>query len=306
MACHHLESLLERVAAGLGLDAQILSFPTAFIASFSPPGQTRSTQSAILRLDPGNIDLTRQSKLVVLARQVADGTLKVEQARARIAEIEGEPGAAWWVPLLAGPVTSGAASRLFGGGLGEMILASAIGLLVVLFTQIVSNTRAQRMCDPLAAILAAVAVSLSTRWLIAASPTVAVLGGLVTLLPGYTFTVGLDELSARHWVAGTARLAGALSSLLFLGLSVLVAGKLAGLPGAHPLITDLPSLPAAFDFVVVVAGLVALSLWFRAPTRDLPWVVLLGGTADLIEVAGAAALGVPLAASLAALVLALS
>ena len=33
MACHHLESLLGRVTARLGLDSQMLSLPTAFLLS---------------------------------------------------------------------------------------------------------------------------------------------------------------------------------------------------------------------------------------------------------------------------------
>jgi uncharacterized membrane protein YjjP (DUF1212 family) len=35
MACHHLESLLGRVADKLGLKAQMLSLPTAFLVSFT-------------------------------------------------------------------------------------------------------------------------------------------------------------------------------------------------------------------------------------------------------------------------------
>lgn len=306
MACHHLESLLGRVAARLDLEAQMLSLPTAFLASFAARDASFAPRSVIVRLDPGSIDLTRQSKLVLVGRSVADGAMTVDEAFGRIAEIERAPGAPWWLLLIAGTLVAGVASRLFGGSLGEVIIGSAIGLLVVLVTRLVRGTPAQRLYEPLAAVLAAVVASLATRWLVAASPTIAVLGGLMILLPGYALTVGLDELSARHWVAGTSRLAGALSVILFLGLSVLVASTLAGLMPERPLLADLPPLPAWFDVAAVALGLACLAIWFRTPWTELPWVIVLGGLAELIERVAAPALDVPLAASLAALFLAVT
>lgn len=306
MPSHHLESLLERIAARLELDAQMLSLPTAFIASFAEHGPNRSARSVILRLDPGGMDLTRQSKLILVGRSVANGTMGVAEALDHMAEVEREPEPSWWLPLVAGTLVAGAASRLFGGGLGEVMVGSVIGFLVVVITRLVHGTRAQRLSEPLAAVLAAVVASLGTSWVAAGSPTIAVLGGLMLLLPGYTFTVGLDELSARHWLSGTARIAGALSSLLFLGLSVLVASRIAVLTPSHPLLDDLPTLPAWFDIVAVAAGLAFLAVWFRTPRADLPWVVVLGGLAAIIERAAAVALDVPLAASVAALFLAVT
>jgi uncharacterized membrane protein YjjP (DUF1212 family) len=306
MASHHLESLLGRVAARLELDAQMLSLPTAFLASFSGHRPAPSVRTVIVRLDPGSIDLTRQSKLILVGRRVADGTMTVDEARARMSAVEREPGPSWWLLLCAGTVVAGAASRWFGGGFGEVIIGSVIGFFAVIIARLVRGTRAQRLYEPLAAISAAVVASLGTRWLVAASPTVAVLGGFLLLLPGYAFTVGMDELSARHWVAGTARLAGAFSVILFLGLSVLVASKLAELLPGGPSLTALPPLPPWFDVAAVVVGLVSLAVWFRTPWIDLPWVVVLGGLAELIERTAAPPLGSPLAASVAALFLAVT
>jgi uncharacterized membrane protein YjjP (DUF1212 family) len=260
----------------------------------------------IVRLEPGNIDLTRQSKLTMVGRAVADGTMAVSEAGGRVACIEREPGPAGWQAFLSGMLASGAVARLFGGGLGDMILAGIIGLLVVFIVRRLRGTRARRLNEPLAAVGAAVIASLGTRLVTAGSPAITVLGGLMLLLPGYAFTIGMDELSARHLVAGTSRLAGALSIILFLGPSVLVADKLAILLPGHPFLGDLPPLPGWFDIPVVVLGLAGLGIWFRTPRCDLPWVVVLGTCAELIERTAASTLGIPLAASLAAMFLALT
>jgi uncharacterized membrane protein YjjP (DUF1212 family) len=126
MACHHLESLLGRVAERLELRANILSLPTAFLASFDE-GAGSGQRSAIVRLDPGSMDLYRQSRLIMIGRSVAAGTLSVETAMSQVVEIEREPGLAWGLQIPAGAVVAGAASRLFGGGLAEMLLATVIG-----------------------------------------------------------------------------------------------------------------------------------------------------------------------------------
>jgi uncharacterized membrane protein YjjP (DUF1212 family) len=305
MACHHLESLLARVAARLGIEAHMLSLPTAFLASFLD-GESAGPRSVILRLDPGTMDLSRQSKLIMVGRSVADGSLSLDEARRRVSEIESEPGLPWWLQIPAGTVVAGAASRLFGGGLAEVLLGCVIGLLAVVLTRAVRETRAARLHVPLAAVIAAAVASQGATWLVAASPTVTVLGGLMLLLPGYAFTVALDELAARHLVAGTSRIAGALTVILFLGLSVLLAGKLATAVPARPIIDALPALPRWFDVVAITLGLLGLAVWFRTPLRDLPWVIVLGGLAEVIERAAVPALDVPLASSLAALFLALS
>ena len=306
MACHHLESLLARVAARLRLEAHMLSLPTAFLASFLDGDSVAGPRSVILRLDPGTMDLTRQSKLIMVGRSVAEGSLSLDEATRRISEIESEPGSPWWTQIPAGTIVAGAASRLFGGGLAEVLLGCIIGLLIVVMTRAFRGTRADRLLHPLAAVLAAAVASLGATWLVAVSPTITVLGGLMLLLPGYAFTVALDELAARHLVAGTSRIAGALTVILFLGLSVLLAGKLAATAPGRPLIAALPALPGWFDVAAIALGLLGLAVWFRTPWRDLPWVIVLGGVAEVIERGTVSALDVPLASALAALFLALS
>jgi uncharacterized membrane protein YjjB (DUF3815 family) len=138
------------------------------------------------------------------------------------------------------------------------------------------------------------------------SSALMVLGGLMLCLPGYALTVALDELAARHLVAGTSRLMGALTVILFLGLSVLLAEKLASVVQAQPFTVAPALVPLWFDIAATVVGLLGLGIWFRTPTADLAWVVVFGGLAEVIERATVLVLGAPLAASLAALFLAVS
>jgi uncharacterized membrane protein YjjP (DUF1212 family) len=123
MACHHRESLLGRVAERLSLKSHVLSLPTAFLASFDEGRASAGARAVIVRIDPGSMDLSRQSGLIMVGRQVAAGTLSVDVAAERVVEIEHEPGLAWRIQTPTGAVVAGAASRLFGVGFGELLLA---------------------------------------------------------------------------------------------------------------------------------------------------------------------------------------
>jgi uncharacterized membrane protein YjjP (DUF1212 family) len=305
MACHHLESLLGRVADRLGLEAQMLSLPTAFLASFADRTEARE-RHVIARLDPGRMDMTKQSKLILVGRAVAAGEMTVEAGLARIQEVEGAASLPWWLQVPVAGLVSAAGGRLFGGGLAEMVGAGVIGLAVSVLTRAIRGTRAERLHDPLAAVLAALLAFLASTFVVQSSSALMVLGGLMLCLPGYALTVALDELAARHLVAGTSRLMGALTVILFLGLSVVLAEKLAAVIPARPLAVAPVLLPVWLDAAATVLGLLGLGLWFRTPARDLSWVVLFGGLAEVIERASTPHVGLPLAASLAALFLAVT
>lgn len=123
----------------------MLALPTASLASFDDGRASARARSVIVRIDPGSLHLSRQSKLIMVGRQVAVGTLSMDAAAERMGEIAREPGLACWLQLAAGAVVAGAAGRLFGGGFGELLLAALIGLFVAILTRAIRATRAQRL-----------------------------------------------------------------------------------------------------------------------------------------------------------------
>jgi uncharacterized membrane protein YjjP (DUF1212 family) len=73
-------------------------------------------ETATARIEPGRLDLTRQSKLILVGRSVAEGTMTVDEAMVRDVAVEREPEPPSRPTLLAGTAVVGAASRLLGGG----------------------------------------------------------------------------------------------------------------------------------------------------------------------------------------------
>jgi uncharacterized membrane protein YjjB (DUF3815 family) len=181
-----------------------------------------------------------------------------------------------------------------------------VGLAVTIEGRLLLWAGARRLFEPVAAVTASALATAAAVWIVPLEPTVTVLGGLAVLLPGFAVTVALEELAARHLMAGTARLMGALTSFLLLGLGVALVTTMVGLLGVAARPAATATFPLWIDAAAAVLGLFAFGIWFRAPPRDLAWVVVLGTGAELIERTTAVPLGLPVAAALAAGALALT
>ncbi len=61
-----------------------------------------------------------------------------------------------------------------------------------------------------------------------------VIASLVVLLPGMAITNAMNELSSQHWVSGTVRFAGALTTVIKLTVGAIIAVDLLDLLGLQP------------------------------------------------------------------------
>ena len=61
-----------------------------------------------------------------------------------------------------------------------------------------------------------------------------VIASLIVLLPGMTLTNAVNELTSQHLVSGTARFAGAITTMLKLTVGTMIALTLAQLLGLEP------------------------------------------------------------------------
>src|SRR5207244_3334575 len=110
-----------------GVHGQFFSTPTALFASFND-GIARRT--ILERVQPGAVDLERMADLDELLGELAAGALGPRAAAARLDAFDAEPpryGAALTIASFA--LASGAAAQFLGGGLREVIAATAVGLL---------------------------------------------------------------------------------------------------------------------------------------------------------------------------------
>jgi uncharacterized membrane protein YjjP (DUF1212 family) len=294
-----LEEALGQVCHRLGLEGQFFSMPTALFAAFGQGEEHRTFQ---IRVEPGGVDLGKLVELDHTRALVAGGRLDPEAGSRRVeAILEAPPAYGPWLTTIAFTLASATASRFFGGGLREIAAAGVIGLVIGLLALVLAERPATaRVFEALAA---AVAGFLAVGAAVLAPPLVAslaTLGGLIILVPGYGLTVAFTEIATRNLVSGTARLAGVSLTFLVIAFGVALGTRVGGrLFGAATAVKPDP-LPEWTLLVALIVVPCAFAVLFRADRRDVPWVLTATAVAFLGARAGVVLLGPELGAFLGA------
>lgn len=296
-----VEEVMSTLAVRLGLrHPQIFVTPTAIHAAFGPPGE----QSVhLLRVEPGVVNLGVLARLDAIMRQVREGTLTPLEGIARIDSQDAAPPTYGPVlAVLAFALASGASARFLGGGIREIAMALVIGGSTGLLALLSARLPAlERVFEPLAAFVASFLAGALAAKVAPFSSYLATLAGLIVLLPGFTLTVALRELTTRHLASGTARLAAATITFLGIIFGVALGGKISALAfGAARVATPVP-LPGWTEFAAFVVVGLAFSVILKAEPADAGWVLLAGMIAVLASRYGGRALGPELGAFVGAL-----
>jgi len=135
------------------------------------------------------------------------------------------------------------------------------------------------------------------------SQQLAIVAGIIVLLPGLTFVIGLTELATRNLMSGTTRLMSAMLVFLQIGFGVALGTRVGAL---LPPIPDLPLAEPLPGWLLVPALLLAtgsFAILFRARARDAGWIVLAGCIGFFGARLGALMVGPELGAFVGALLL---
>jgi len=289
-AAHRVEEIMGQAASRLGLEGQFFTTPTSIFAAFGPDDRQRTY---LLRVEPGEVHLERLNRLDAVLAGVRDGRLAPDEGLARIERIvHSEPRYGALLTTIAYGLASAASARILGADLRGIGVATTIGVVVALLGQNAARHPALgRVLVPLAAFAAAFLAAIAARMIGPFSIPLATLAGIIVLLPGFTLTVAMTEVSTHHLVSGTARLTGAIVTFIALGFGVAMGRQAAALLiGAAGTATALPLPPWSEGLAVLVAPL-ALAVLLRAQPRDAGWILGTGALAFIGGRLGARALG---------------
>jgi uncharacterized membrane protein YjjP (DUF1212 family) len=302
---HRLEEVLAEVSRHLGLIGQFMSTPTSISAAFGPQDDQRVF---LMRVEPGGQDLGKLARIDGVTGRVIKGEFSPSQGARLIAEIVAAPPPyGEGLTTVAYGLASGAGACFLGGGPREVAVATTIGLVIGLLALAAARVPSMgRVFEPFAAFVASAAASVAGVVFRPLSVFTATLAGLIVLIPGFTLTVAMTELSSRHLVSGIARLSSAFMLFLTIAFGVALGGRLAaGAVGTAP-VAQPAALPVwALPLALVVAPL-AFTVLLRAERRDAGWIVAAGVVAFLGSRFGTDALGVELGVFVGAFVVGLA
>ena len=268
---HRLEEGLNKVCAGLGLDAEVFTTPTAIIMSFGRPSELRTR---MMRVEGGELDMGKLGQVDTLVDDVIERRLSPAEGEQKLEQIVAAPrvfGRA--LSTLAGGTTAGAMAVFFGGTLADVAVSSAIGLTLGMLAQVIARSTDQaRVLELLGATFAAFAAGIASEVWTGITPSLVTVASLVILLPGMSLTVAMTELATRNLISGTARLMSAVIVLLELVVGVALGERLAQLL-VHVHQTPPVPLPEWASWVALAVASVSVAVVVQAQLRAFGWIV---------------------------------
>lgn len=302
-----LEGAIAAVAHKLQLDCDAWANPTGMILTFSDPqrpmGDSETTR--VIRLSPGENDLRRLCETDRIAEDVMADRIDLAGAHAAMSALD-DPS-----PLRE------RAMQVFGFALAASAIAGLLrlpwldigvagfnGLAIGLLVQAAEvRPRLKEALEAVAGIFAAGVAIVVASFVAPLNQNTVIIASLIVLLPGLALTNAVNELTSQHLLSGTARFAGAVTTVLKLAVGVVIALYVGDLLGLQPAIRALRPQPALVEWIALAFAAFAFAVLFRADRSDYPKVMAAAASGYLIARFGGLALGSPAGIFLAALVM---
>ena len=302
-----LEGAITAVSRRLQVACEPWSNPTGMILTFSDPTRPGegSEVTRVLRLPLGDTDLYRLAETDRIAEGVMAGRLGLREAHELMSALDRPPSRRSRIMQVFG---FGLAATAIAGLLRlpwlDIAVAGLNGLMIgALVDYAASRPRVKEASDAIAAMLAAFTTSLVASFVAPLNQNTVIIASLIVLLPGMALTNAVNELTSQHLVSGTARFAGAVTTVLKLTVGAVIALYIVDLIGLHPQVQALRPQPTWVEGCSLVLAAFAFAVLFRSDRRDYPRVMLAAASGYLIARFAGDAFGSPAGIFLAALVM---
>ncbi len=273
-----LEGAVVAVAQQLGMHCDAWSNPTGLILSFAPADAAPQEDSVtrVIRLAPGETDLQRLAEADRIAERVLAGTLDVESGFQALRALQrAQTGRQRAMQLLGFGLASAAVAGLLRLPWLDIGVASATGLLIgALHDASLRRPQLREAGEALAGMLAGMLAVAVAAWVAPINLNTVIIASLIVLLPGLSLTNAVNELASQHLASGTARFAGALTTVLKLTVGTVIALKIAEFSGWQLQVRAWRPQPWWVEAVALLLAGYAFAVLFRAGRRDYPLVML--------------------------------
>ena len=302
-----LEAAITALSQRLDLECEAWSNPTGLILSFSDPGKPLGSTDTtrVIRLAPGENDLHKLCEADRIAEAVASGQMSISQGHTALRSLDRAPSTPSRVmQVLAFGLAAAAVAGLWRLPWLDIGTAGFIGVLIGVLDQYTgARPGLKEASEALAGLLAGVLATLATVLIAPLNLNTVVIASLVVLLPGMAITNAMNELSSQHWVSGTVRFAGALTTVMKLTVGAMIAVQLLGILGVEAQVRASRPQPDWVEWAAIVLAAFSFAVLFKARRRDYPWVMGAAVAGYLIARYAGQAWGSPAGIFLSALVL---
>lgn len=267
-----LEAVIILSAKRLGLECQPWVNPTGMMLSFRDPSRPagESDTTRVIRLPMGDTDLARLVATDDIAEQVTNGQIGIADGHAMLAELDKPPTFRWRLLQVLG---FGLASASIAGLLRlpwlDIATAGSVGLLIGFLEEARrGRPRMGEASDAVAGVVAGALAVLVASLIGPINLNTVIIASVIVLLPGMALTNAVNELTSQHLISGSARFAGAITTVMKLTVGVGLGVGLLTHVGFDPMVHGLRPQPRWLEWASLVTAGMAFAVLFRAGRRD--------------------------------------
>ena len=304
---HQFERMLSALADQMGFNLQVLSSPTSIFLSFQyqdDDDDSRPIPMQLARMASPSINLGNTADLYDMGNDILDGRIAVDTAYQKLRGWQPAQIYPLWLQIICWGLTGGAvAVMLSASWIGVASAALTCALLGVLVTQAADVFR-EGSLEAIAALLSTFLVFVIDQWVHGLDVFVVIMSSLIVLIPGLGLTIAVSELSTDHLASGSARLAGAVVTLMKLSLGVLIGTVVVGWFGWSVDIATLANLsspPDWFRWPALLASAFSFAVLFSARKQEFHIAMLAAIISYTVSRAGVAAGGLEFGVLLASM-----
>lgn len=261
---HRLERVMDKVARTLGVPSVFLYTPTALVASI---GVGDDEKTYMRRVDSGTIDADKLNRFDEILERLEAREITLAEASAELeSAAAAKPIYPVWITSLACGVACACVAVFFGGSALEVLLSGLFGIAIAGLELLQSRLKWETGLLFSVSGFAAAFFSLAfAKWISPIDDRLVTLASVVVLLPGFTLTIAMTEITVGHLSAGVARLAGASVSLFTIFLGVAIAWRLGGHWRSIP--EDPTNLPTVANMLAMLIAPASFAVLFRVPIK---------------------------------------
>ena len=219
---YRVEETMIRICTGLACTDEVDSYVTSTGIMLSI-GYNGQVFSKISRIKNRNVNLHCVARINVLSRNIQIQDYSLEEVEQQLNKIEKEPKYSVWMTTLFGGIGAAGFALFFDGGMLEIVISFAIGILIRLLVSLLSMMKMNDFINNvIASMLLAILSIFSKKVFLVIDVNVVVISGIMLLIPGLAFTNAIRDTIAGDYLSGVSRVMETLVCACAIALGVMV------------------------------------------------------------------------------------
>lgn len=270
---HRMEESVNTLCKHLGMKGDVFNSPGGLIMNIGKEGQ-QSTH--FVKVAYGDLNLEKLDKIDKLYKNILSNKTSTTQAISELTLLGAtKKRYSGIIEIIFLAISTSSAARVFGGGYAEIMVSFVIGLFIgmLIFTADYFP-RIGNMIVVLSSVFASAFAKLALLWFGNFSVDIATIAGLILLIPGFSFTVSIIELVNGHPIAGTARFANTILTLLMIGLGIAIGSQIDQVVNIIPNQNSFAPIPSWTIYIALITVPLGFVVLFKAIPKDFIWILL--------------------------------